>query len=247
VSADHTPDLAGPGGSGGPGVPYYSPGSPQYGVQPPLGVRPPHTPATSTTGPKVTVLIGSLLVIGAIVLAVFAVLAVVRVVPTDMMRFDGSPGEAVLGVVEAPGHDEVTLDGDTSYALYLVRTDDYRTMALSGSIEVTGPDGEPVDVRGPGTNLYVHMGSVRAQAVAAFDADRPGTYRIACPPAADGSPAQIWVADYQGAEGLVAGIFSGVAGIFGAVFLGIAGLTMVATGAILWGVRRGNARKLGLR
>lgn len=200
---------------------------------------------TSTTGPKVTVGIGVVLLLGAVALFVVGILAVVRIAPTDVLRMDGSPGSGVLATVDAPGTATVDLAADTDYALFLVQTGS-SAASLSGTPTVTGPDAGAVAVGTNSVSMNVTMGNTHAEAIASFRTSTAGTYQIEAPTTGNGAAARLFVVRDTGMGSFLGGLFGGVAGILGGVFLGLAAVTLLIVGGILWGVRRGNARRQGM-
>lgn len=228
---------------GGPGYgsgPYAGPG---YGAP---GFGPPGPPkATSTTGPKITLTVGIVLFVAAVVAAVMAGRAILDVLPTDVLRLDGSQGPGVVGAVDAPGAGEVALLGDRTYSLYLV-TDQYRDTDLAGSLTVASLDGAALPVGTHGMNSYLQLGSARAELVGSVEVDVADVYAIEAPDTADGLGGQIYVAEGDAVGGMVGGMLGGVFGTLAAVALGVIGFALILTGGIMWGVRRGNARRAGL-
>ena len=208
-------------------------------------------PATSTTGPKITVAFGVVALLGAIALMVVGGLAVARILPTDVLRMDGSPGDAVVGVVDAPGTREVDLEADTAYAVYLVEQGTVSGRAVEPV--VTGPDGEAVDVGTPSYSSQVTMGSTHARATASFTTGAAGTYTIEATTVeategVDRDGVRVFIVEDGGLGGFLGGLFGGVAGLLGGVFLGLVAVALLVTGGVMWGVRRGNARRAaGLR
>lgn len=225
------------------GQPPY--GQPAYGQSPYPPTRPPGR--TSTTGPKITVGLGVVALLGAIALLAVGGLAVARTLPTDVLELDGSPGEGVVGVVDVAGVAEVDLAAETGYAIYLVREGGWPQERIEPA--VTAPDGRPVDVQGPSYSSTVTMGGTHAEAIGAFTSGRAGTYVVeggADGPLADADDVRLYVVEDEGLGGFLGGLFGGVAGILGGVFLGVVALALLVVGGVVWGVRRGNARRLGL-
>lgn len=221
--------------------PYGPPGYAQpYGVAP---YGPPQRPQkTSTTGPKITVAFGVVALLAAIALLVVGGLAVARTLPTDVLELDGSPGDAVVAVIDVPGTDEVDLTADTSYAIYLVQDSGWALRVAEPS--VTSPDGRRVDVRGPSYSSTVTMGGTHAEAIASFTSVRAGTYLVDAGAVGD-ADTRLFVVEDEGLGGFLGGLFGGVAGILGGVCLGVVALVLLVVGGIMWGVRRGNTRRLG--
>ncbi len=223
--------------------PYGQPAYGPYGYTQPYGA-PQRPQKTSTTGPKITVVLGVVALLAAIALLVVGGLAVARTLPTDVLELDGSPGDAVVGVVDVPGAGEVDLAADTSYAIYLVQDSGWSLRVADPS--VTSPDGRRVDVRGPSYSSTVTMGGTHAEAIASFTSARAGTYVVDSDAVGD-ADTRLFVVEDEGLGGFLGGLFGGVAGILGGVFGGVVALVLLVVGGIMWGVRRGNARSLGLR
>ncbi len=242
--AQQPPYVQPPHGQPPYGQPPY--GQPGYGQPYPAasyaGAQPPRK--TSTTGPKVTVALGVVALLAAIALLVVGGLAVARTLPTDVLELDGSPGDAVVGVVDVPGAAEVELAADTSYAIYLVQDTGWALRVAEPS--VTSPDGHRVDVRGPSYSSTVTMGGTHAEAIASFRSTRAGTYVIDSGTVGD-ADTRLFVVEDEGLGGFLGGLFGGVAGVLGGVFLGVVALVLLVVGGIMWGVRRGNAQRQGLR
>lgn len=227
---------------GPPQPPYGQPG-PAYG-QPAYGPPAPgYAPAprsTSTRGPKITFWIGVATLVAAALVGVFAVRAIADIVPTDVIRSDGSPGAAVIAEVDVPGSGEVDLAPGT-YSFYLITQD--RDTDLSQRPVVTTPGG---DVRQPGASgqsSTQQLFSYRAELVSVFEAEESGVHLIEVPDTLDGQGGLLYVTEGSSMGEVMGGIFGGVFGIIGAVFLGIAAIVLLLVGGIMWGVRRGNARR----
>lgn len=221
--------------------PPYSPqpyGQPGYGYG-----RPPAPKPTSTKGPKITLAIGVVVLVAAVVVGVLAGRAIVGLIPTDVLRMDGSPGDGVLAVVDAPGSGEVSLEGGSTYSVYLVTAG--RDTALDGAPVITDPDGDRTQ---PGTGSMssdVEMNGTRAELVAVVEPDRSGTYTVEAPTTLDGYGGQLYVTEGSAMGDVLGGVFGGVFGIIAAVGLGCIALVLMLVGGIMWGVRRGNARQVG--
>lgn len=241
VTGPQQPDGQPPYGQPPYGQPAY--GQPAYG-QPAYG-RPPAPKATSTAGPRLTLTLGVLLVAVAVVVGVLAGRAIVGLIPSDVLRADGSPGDGVLAVLDAPGAGDVALVGGRTYSVYLVTQG--RDTALDGSPVVTTGDGARVSVGTRGMSSHVQMGSTRAELVAVVDAVTSGTYAIEVPGTVDGFGGQLYVAEGDAMGDVLGGVFGGVFGILAAVGLGVIGLVLSVVGAVMWAVRRGNAKDTGRR
>lgn len=230
---------------GPPAQPDYGPpgyaapayGAPAYG---PPGYRPPAPKPTSTKGPKITFWIGVAVLAVATVVGVLAVRAIAGVIPTDVISSDGSPGGAVLGVVDVPGSGEVTLEQGT-YSFYLITQD--RDTTLSGSPTVTTPSGAVERPGTGGSSSYQNFNSHRAELVAVFEADRSGVHTIEVPDTLDGGGGRLYITQGASMGEFLGDVFSGVFGIIACAGLGLTGFVLVVVGAIMWGVRRGNARR----
>ncbi len=234
VSAPYQPYADGP-------QPYGPGPQPMQPYPPAPGGRP---PATSTKGPKITFWIGVATLVVSIALVVLGSLSLWRSIPTDVLTMDGSPGDAVVGVVDGSTTAEVDLDGDTEYAVYFVRTS-----GLGGTGArpvVTAPDEDPVPVGSASYSSSVTMGSTRAEAIASFTTGQAGAYTIDAT-ATTGDDARLFIIEDNGIGGFLGGLFSGIAALLGGAFFGIAALTLLITGGVMWGMRRSNARRLGLR
>lgn len=175
--------------------------------------------------------------VGLLVLAIAAALAaafrLVDLIPFEVLAADGEAGTSVVGVVEAPGSDEMTLEPGR-YAVWLVRSADQAPTAFAGELSVRGPDGGEVDVRsGPSVTGSVERGGRDAHTVAGFTADEYGSYRVEVPPQGDGRATVVVVPD----TGLPV-FLTGLAGTIGLGFLsallGVVGIGLVIGGAVAW-------------
>ncbi|KGM17302.1 hypothetical protein N867_06270 [Actinotalea fermentans ATCC 43279 = JCM 9966 = DSM 3133] len=231
------------------GQPAY--GQPAYGQSYGASAYPPAQPPrkTSTTGPKITVAIGVVVLIVSVVLLVVGGLSIARTLPTDVLALDGSPGDGVVGVVDLPGSGQVGLAGDTRYAVYLVH--DVSRSVRTDLPSVTSPAGRRVAVGGAAYSSTTTMGDTHAAAIASFTTDEAGEYTVALDVrdaafgAEPGEQVRLFVVEDIGAGGFFAGLFGGVAGLLGGIFLGLVAIVLLVVGGIMWGVRRGNARRLG--
>ncbi len=229
--------------------PYPQPayGQPAYGGVP-YGAAPyppPQPPGrTSTTGPKITVALGVVALLAAIALFAIGGVAIARTLPTDVLELDGSPGDAVVGVVDLGGVGEVELVADTGYAIYLVREGGWPEGRVDPA--VTSPDGRRIDVGGPAYSSTLTMGGTHAEAIGSFTSARAGSY-VVDSGAAETDGVRLFVVEDDGPSGFLGGMFGGVAGVLGGVFVGLLALVLLVVGGILWGVRRGNARRLGVQ
>lgn len=199
--------------------------------------------STSTTGPKVSVAVGAVLLVGAILAGVLGARAFLGIMPTDVMRMDGSPGPGVLAEIATPGSAEVMLPADSRFTLLLVRHGQNTGMATTTEPRVTSPREASVDVGGPDVSLTVTMGDSHAEAIASFRTGVGGVHRIDAPSTVDGEPASLHLVESDGVGGFVGGLFGGIAGVLAAVFLGIVAVALLIAGGIMWSVRRGNARQ----
>ena len=197
---------------------------------------------TSTAGPRATVVVGVGTLLLAIVAGVLGARAFVDILPTDVLRMDGSPGPAVLAEVDAPGSVEVELQPDATYTLLIVRADGGGT-ATTAEPTVTSPSGSRTSVTRPDVDLTVTMGSHHAEAIASFRTQDGGPYRIDAPATLDGRPASLYLVESDGFGAFMGGLFGSIAGVLGAVFLGVTATILLIIGGIMWGVRRGNARQ----
>lgn len=246
----------GPPGQGGYGAPGYG-SAPGYGAPGQYGQYGQYGPPTygapgygrpkptSTTGPKITLGLGVVAFVAAIVIGVLGARSFLEVIPTDVLRLDGSPGDGVLGVVAAPGAGEVALPGDATYTLFLV-TERRREAELLADPVVTGSDGTQVPVRFEGFSTYVEMGTTRADLVGTVTVETSDMYTIEAPGTVDGQGGRIYVTEGEPMSGMLGGVFGGVVGVLAAVGVGVVALVLILVGAIMWGVRRGNARQAGL-
>ena len=202
----------------------------------------PRSTETSTTGAKVLVVIGALLLIGSLALTVVVVRTFVGLLPLDVLAADGGPGPSVLASASAPGELEVELEAGTRYALFLAQDEPTGHTGLDGSLVVTGPGGDPVDLRTPGVTASTSRGGVSAHTVAAFTTTSAGTYTVAVPAMLDGSDSSVLLAPDSETGPFVAGVLGTVFGVFAILVLVPLGIAGVVGGGLWWRSRRRTAR-----
>jgi len=205
-------------------------------VYPPVPSRPVRT---STTGPAVLTIIGAICLVAAIVATVFAVRTFVGIVPLHVLDSRGDPGSAALGVTDVPG--AATLDLDAGwYDIYAV-VPMARFSTPDVTVQVTGPDGTPVDLQSPTVASTTSLGGSSANAISSFQVTDPGQYTLT---ATDATSTDTRVIVVRGKPttaflGSVAGV---VVGMFLAIGLGVVGLGLTIGGGVWWG-NRARARK----
>lgn len=186
------------------------------------------------TGPAWVTFVGVALVLVAAVAAGFAVRAFIGVLPSGVLALDGSPGGDVVAAVDADAQGTATLEPG-SYTVWLAAADPAAT--LTGPVQVTGPDGLPVELRDPSMSSQVTMGDTHAVAIATFTAMTAGEHVVTVP-AAVPSTAQVLIVPAGSERDVVTGLLGSVGGAFLAVGLGLVGGAMVVGGGIWWWARR---------
>lgn len=154
----------------------------------------------------------------------------------------------ILGMGDAfdrfvvPGSAAVELEGTGRYTVFHESTSTldgivYRVGDVSGlEIEVVSPDGSPVRVVSPTGSMEYRMGGREGTAMAAFEVDEPGAYRIS--------------ATYRGDEGpeTVLAVTRGfgiriVTTVFGAIGLALGGTVLSVGIAVTTFVLRHRAKR----
>lgn len=199
---------------------------------------------TSTRGPKLLTAIGALCLVGAVVVAVIVVRLFLSVVPFGITSADGGPGNNAVGGVEVPGEVTLTLDGDTTYAVYLAHPSAADGIVLADRVTVTGPGGAEV-ARVAGASDHSTTNSVSAESLFTFRTGSAGEYTVDAPPLAGPAAtpwAQVIVAPQKALGGFLGSLFGTIAGVFVTIGLAGAGVVMVLIGGIWW-YTRSKARK----
>lgn len=234
----------GPAPSAGPSGP---PGAAWRPVPAPV---PPAAPSTSLRGPVALTVSGAVLLVVATVVAVLVSRTFVGLLPTDLLTRDGGPGEAVVGMVDAPGTATATLAAGTRYVVLMAepteRTgsgDDADLGELGGDLQVTTPDGRTLAADlSPGVNLTSSAGGTTVHSVGAFRTDRAGEHTLVAPPAVGGADeVRVMIAPDQPFLPFFTGIFGSVFGVFVVIGTTLLGVPMLVVG-IVWWRRRAAAR-----
>ena len=186
------------------------------------------------TGPVWLTFTGVGLVVVAAVAAGFAVRAFLGVLPSGVLRLDGSPGGDVVATVDAGAQGTATLEPGR-YTLWLAAPGSEGT--LTGPAQVTGPDDRAVPLRTPSMSSQITMGDTYAVASSTFTATTAGQYVLTVP-AAEPSTARVLLVPTASEQDLTHGILGTVGGAFLAVGLGLVGTGMAVGGGIWWWVRR---------
>lgn len=178
---------------------------------------------------------GAITLVLAIAAAVLTAFLFARVLPSGVLRFDGSAGPAVVGQVPAPGTAEVTLEGGESYDVFLATPGD--GARLGGDLEVVAPDGSVVDVERAAVQSTVALGGVHAETVAGFEAPVDGDYTVRAPELLGAADGELLLTPATAFGGFMAGIAGSVFGVFVVLGLGVVGLGLLV-GGIVWRTMR---------
>lgn len=237
-----------PQGPQQPGQPY--PGQPYagqpYPAQPYPGPYGPYPPAprgparTSLVGPVVLTGIGAVLLVVTAVIAVLVVRTFLSIVPLGVLDTSGDPGSAALASSSVPGTTTVDLEPGY-YHLYLVVPSDEHDASLVGTAELAGPDGTTILADLAGMSGTASMGSSRATLVAGFRVLDAGEHTLTVPDATT-SDAQVVLVEGPDFAGFVSGVFGTVGGVFLAIVLGVVGFGLTV-GGVIWWVVRGRTRR----
>ncbi|WP_019137822.1 hypothetical protein [Cellulomonas massiliensis] len=197
---------------------------------------------TSLAGPVTLTAFGALLLVAAAVAAVLVVRGFVALLPTDVLRADGTPGPAVVASGTAPGTATASLDAGARYVVVLAVDDDVEA-TFDGEVKVIAPDGTTfVADDAPGVSLSTTMGGVHARTVVAFQAAGAGAYTLAVP-GTDVDGARFLVVPDEDVAPFVAGVFTTVGATFAALALGGVGLAVTVGGGVWWGLRASARRQ----
>ncbi|ACZ21676.1 hypothetical protein Sked_17490 [Sanguibacter keddieii DSM 10542] len=216
--------------------PYTSP--PPGRWQPAGGPYSLRTPKTSTTGGRVLTLLGVLALVVATVLLIIGIRSIADVVADPL---DGGPGSIVIARGEAGQPLELDAEAGRTYSLVSIDRTSGRTMP--SSTEVTAPDGSPTRVVPEDDSTDLDLNGASVTRFASFTAGPAGTYTIDVV----SSQTRSWdvaVVDPSAVEGLARDIGVGVVLVVAGVLGGLLGLALTVAGAIWWGVRRSNQKKV---
>lgn len=228
------PSRTGAAGHGPASVP------PPYGTPP--GAPAPRPRRTSLAGPVTLTSAGVLLLVAAAVVGVLVARSFVALLPTDVLRSDGTPGPAVVASGKAPGTATAMLEAGARYVVVLAVDDDVEA-TFQGDVQVTAPDGTTfVADDAPGVSLSTTMGGVHARTAVSFQAAGTGTYTLDVP-ATDVEGARFLVVPDQDVAPFVTGVFTTVGGTFAALALGGIGLALTVGGGVWWGLRASARRQ----
>ena len=197
-------------------------------------VPPPSSVRRRATGPAWVTFIGVTLILVAAVVTAFVIRTFLDVLPTGVLNLNGSPGSAVVAVVDAGDAGTATLEPG-SYTLWL--TSPGRAGTLAGQVTVDDPSGAQVPLMPAFPSGHVTVGSTFATTETSFAAGTAGDYRIDVPSAAPAG-SRVLVVPAQSATGFFAGVFGTLGGTFVAIALGLIGLAMTIGGGVWWWIRR---------
>jgi hypothetical protein len=198
------------------------------------------TPAltTSTVGPRWVTFIGIALLVAGLGAGVGSLVMFARALPTGIVAADGSLGDAVILAVDPGGSGTATLDGGTTYGLWLVGDED---VLVSQAPVVTGPDGSSAQVIPTAVDATVDIGGVSALYVWDLRTDAAGTYTVQADPACK---ATLALTPAESSLDIVTSVSLTLLLVFVAVGLGAAGIGLVIGGGVWWSHRRHNQRRL---
>ncbi|MCG2802156.1 MAG: hypothetical protein L6311_08685 [Cellulomonas sp.] len=186
------------------------------------------------TGPAWVTFVGVALMLIAAVAAGFAVRAFIGVLPSGVLALDGSSGGDVVAAIDAGAQGTATLEPG-SYTMWLAAAGS--DAALTGPVQVTGPDGRTLELRDPSTSSQVTMGDTHAVASSTFTVTTAGRYVVSVP-AGVPSTARVLIVPAGSERDFVTGLLGTVGGAFLSVGLALVGAGMVVGGGIWWWVRR---------
>jgi hypothetical protein len=189
---------------------------------------PPPPPITSAEGIKPSAWWYGVAAAVAVAGIVIAIVVMVQAIAGLVDRVDD------FQRVSLPGSGTITLDETGGYTVYheFSGASDSSTLGSSVSVNITGPDGQPVELRNYDSNVTYNWDDHEGVALYSFHADQVGEYTISA----------------EGQQGVVAvgrgfGIDSLVGGIFGALVIGLLGAAIGGAIAIVVGVKRGKSRR----
>lgn len=140
----------------GPSVPYPGAPTPYPGTAPP--------PPRSTRGATALITVGAVLLVVALVAAVLGVTTFVRALPTGVVDGTGEPGTEALASGDVPGEAELALTGGEPFSVWAVVP-----VGAAGfdadDVTVACPEGD-LDVRHPSVSGSSGFGSHEATTVA---------------------------------------------------------------------------------
>lgn len=219
------------GGTGQFGPPQYAgPGRPGF---PPPPVR------TSTTGPKVMTFVG----IGLLLIAAAVLIAGIVQVAATVSRFSDEPSRSShsLDYVRLPGSLSFTGEAGEEYAI-VVNSTSSRTIDLD-DVEVTAPDGLPVDLSTSSVNFENSTpGSENHVRAVTFTAPLDGTYSATVTGRSAGLSGSMTAVDADEIASIIGRTAVAVVAIVGSALLGVLGLGLTIGGGVWW-KSRSNARK----
>lgn len=216
--------------------PYTPP--PPGAWQPPGGAYGAPAPRTSTTGARVLTGLGVLTLVVAVVLAVVGVRSIGSVVADPL---ESGPGSIVIARGEAGTPLELDAEAGRTYSLVSIDRTSGRTMP--SSTDVTGPDGSPTRVVPASDSTNLDLDGASITRFASFTTGSAGTYTIEVV----SSQSRSWdvaVVDPSAVEDLARDLGVGVVLVVAGVLAGLLGLALTVAGAIWWGVRRSNQKKV---
>ena len=213
-------------------------GSPQYGAPGRPGFPPPPV-RTSTTGPKVMTFVG----IGLLIIAAAVLIAGIVQIVSTVSRFSDEPSRSShsLDYVRLPGSLSFTGEAGEEYAI-VVNSTSGRTIDLD-DVEVTGPDGRPVDLSISSVNFENSTpGSETHLRAITFTAPLDGTYSTTVTGSSADLPGTLTAVDADEIASVIGRAALAVVAIVAAALLGVLGVGLTIGGGIWWH-SRSTARK----
>ena len=202
---------------------------------------------TSTTGPKQAVAGGVVALLLAVGLVVIGGLIVSRTTPTGVLERDGSPGDAVIAVVDVPTGGEAVLAAETTYVVYHLRSEGpVGTVVLPGvwtpsrsrSLALEpAQNHQPAQAAGVIAEPVATLTTTLEAGAHAFEGG--GTFTRVGPWTADDE--RLLIVEDPGS------IASAVVSVHIGLAVGGVAVILLVTGGVTWAIRRSNARRAGLR
>ncbi|MDZ5077153.1 hypothetical protein [Nesterenkonia sp. HG001] len=245
-----------PGGQ--PGQPHGSQphGQPPYGPSQSGHAQPFQYPPYSAPAPKPTrgplamvlIVLGSVLLAGAVGLFVMAALMFTQTVPLGVLDRSGGPGSDAVFSGEPPITVEVQLDAEESYLLYVASPSGSSTPRLADVPEVTAPSGESRTMGPAQISSTASMGGTDAVGQYSYTAHESGLHTVEIEAFADPGPfaeGESFIVIAPGGDfvGLMGGVFGVLGSVFGGIAAGTIGLGLLVAGIIVAVIRRRRRRE----
>ncbi len=198
----------------------------------------------STRGAKVLTFSGVAVAIVGIAALIFAGFSFASVLPTDIIRGDGRPGDAIIASSEVPGQTTFELTEGSLYTLWTVKEGTGLLDVERSDVEIRDSNGEVVYLTSPSVTGNNTRQSFHAKTLASFKAPTSGTYTLDAAGDRSGkSDTQLFLSGAQDIDSFIWGVFSSI----GLTFVGLGGLflggAMALGGGIWWAVAKSNRKR----